>query len=344
MDISSGKRGGRGETAEKYLALLCGAESAAIVNNCAAALFVILNTLALKKSVLLSRGELVQIGGGFRIPDILRRSGAKLAEIGTTNITKAADYANAVDKSTSMILKVHKSNFVQSGFTEDAPLKKLAAIAQKNKLILVHDLGSGAIVPTQKALGYDEPTAQRSINDGADLVCFSGDKLMGGVQAGLIAGRKNLIERIKANPLFRAVRVDKITIAALEQILKSYLNGGNLENVLLWKLLSVSDSEHYRRAKNICKQMGNPDGISVEATKAFIGGGGLPESALTSVGLVFSKKFNANKLMDAFREQNPPIIGRIENNRLILDLKAVDSDELPHLINSIRTVLKQIPQ
>lgn len=342
FDIESGKRGSRGFAAERYLATLAGAESATIVNNCAAALFIILNTFALKKKVLLSRGELVQIGGGFRIPDILKRSGAKLTEIGTTNITKAKDYATAVDLSTSLILKVHKSNFVQSGFTEETELDKLAPIALKHNLLLVHDLGSGAMIPTKTILGYDEPTPVRSLKQGADIVCFSGDKMLGGVQSGLIAGRKELIDKIKSNPLFRTVRVDKITIAALEHVFKSYLDSTHTEKIKLWQLLSVSESELYRKAKQICKELGQPDGLSVEATKAYIGGGGLPESALSSVGLIFSEKFDARKLLERFRSFSPPVIGRIENDRLILDLKTVDIEELKLLTASIKTALKQI--
>ena len=342
LDLSSGKRGNRGEACEKYLALLTGAESTAIVNNCAAALFIILNTLAARRKVLLSRGELVQIGGGFRIPDILKRSGAKLEEVGTTNITNLKDYTEAADSNTSMILKVHKSNFVQAGFTKEVPLAKLVPLAQKNNLILVHDLGSGALVSARKTIGFDEPTPLQSIRTGAHVVCFSGDKLLGGVQAGLIAGKKDLIEKIKRNPLFRIVRVDKIVIAALEKILKSYLSGRHENEIKLWELLSVSEAELYKRAKALCQDLGNPEFISVEATKSFIGGGGLPEAALSSVGLIFSKKHDADRILSLFRRCDPPIIGRIENDRLILDLKAIDTGELKVLENSIRQVLQQL--
>ncbi len=341
FDLSTGKRGNRGEACEKYLALVTGAESATVGNNCAAALFIILNTLAPRKKVLLSRGELVQIGGGFRIPDILKRSGAKLEEVGTTNITNLKDYSEAVDSGTSLILKVHKSNFVQAGFTKEVPLVKLAVFAQKNDLILVHDLGSGAIVNAKKIIGFDEPTPLQSIRDGAHVVCFSGDKLMGGIQAGLIAGKKELIEKIKRNPLFRTIRVDKIVIAALEKIFKSYLSGQHETDIKLWQLLSVSDGDLYKRAKAITLALGNPEFISVEATKSYIGGGGLPEVALTSVALIFSKEYDAERMLTLFRKCAPPIIGRIENDRFILDLKAIDSDELKILENSIRQVLRQ---
>ncbi len=340
-DLSTGRRGHRGAACEKYLSLLTGAESAAIVNNCAAALFIILNTFASRRKVLLSRGELVQIGGGFRIPEILKRSGAKLEEVGTTNITNLKDYAEAADSSTTMILKVHKSNFVQSGFIIEVSLTKLAALAVKRDLILVHDLGSGAVVSLKKSIGLDEPTPLQSIRDGADLVCFSGDKLLGGVQSGLIAGKKELIEKIKRNPLFRTVRVDKIAIAALEKILKSYLFGRHEADIKLWKLLSISEGELYKRAKAITASLGNPDFTSVEATKSFFGGGGLPGSELSSVGIIFSKEYHAERMLALFRACRPPIIGRIENDRLILDLKAIDTDELKIVENSIRQVLQQ---
>ena len=342
FDLESGKRGFRGETCEKYLALLTGSESATIVNNCAAALFIILNTFAQKKKVLLSRGELVQIGGGFRIPDILKRSGAKLEEVGTTNITNLKDYSESIDKSTSLILKVHRSNFVQAGFTKEVELNKLAGLTQKNSILLLHDLGSGAVIPARKLLSYDEPTPLQSIRDGADLVCFSGDKMLGGVQSGLIVGKRELVEKIKRNPLYRIVRVDKITIAALEIILKSYLDGHYETDVKLWQLLSVHEGELYKRAKQIGKSLGNPEFISVEATKSYIGGGGLPEAALPSVGLIFSKEIDAEKLLALFRNCQPPIIGRIENDRMIIDLKAIDEDELKIVESSIRQILAQL--
>jgi L-seryl-tRNA(Ser) seleniumtransferase len=340
LDLQTGKRGNRGEACEKYLAILCGAESATTVNNCAAALFIILNTFAQKKCVLLSRGELVQIGGGFRIPDILKRSGAKLTEIGATNITNLKDYSEAIDNSTSLILKVHKSNFVQAGFTKEVELSRLATVASKNSLILVHDLGSGAVFQTKKLLGHEEPTPHQSIRNGADIVCFSGDKMLGGVQAGLIAGKKDLIDQIKKNPLFRTVRLDKIILAALEKILKSYLNGTHTTDIKLWKLLSVSEGDLYKRAKKITASLDNPEFISVEATKSYIGGGGLPESALPSVGLIFSKKLNPEDLQTAFRKSSPPIIGRIENDRFILDLKAIDENDLELLEIAIKQVLR----
>ena len=340
FDLETGSRGKRGEACEQYLAQLSGAESAAVVNNCAAALFIILNTLALRKNVILSRGEMVQIGGGFRIPEILKRSGAKLTEIGATNITTFDDYIQAIDKSSRVILKVHRSNFQLSGFTKEVSARELAHIARQNELILVNDLGSGALFLTKKLFGHNEPTVQQSVRDGAHLTCFSGDKMLGGAQAGLIVGKKDLIDKIKSNPLFRAVRVDKITFLILERIFKAYLDNSYQENIKIWQLLAVTESELYSRAKSIIKQLGNPSGLSAEATRTFLGGGGLPETELPSVGLVFSQDFPATKLLKKLRSMKPPVIARIENDKLIVDLKAVDQSELDLLTKSLQQILK----
>jgi len=340
FDLETGSRGKRGGACEQYLAQLSGAESAAVVNNCAAALFIILNTFALRKNVILSRGEMVQIGGGFRISEILKRSGAKLTEIGATNITTADDYSLAIVRDSKVILKVHRSNFQLSGFTKEVSAKELAQIARQNELILVNDLGSGALFPTKKLFGHNEPTVQQSVRDGAHLTCFSGDKMLGGVQAGLIVGKKELIDKIKSNPLFRAVRVNKIAFLILEKLFKAYLNNTYQENIIIWQLLSVTESELYRRAKSIIKQLGNPAGLSAEVTSAFLGGGGMPETELPSVGLVFSQVYPATKLLTKLRSMNPPVIARIENDKLIVDLKAVDKCELDILTKSLKKILK----
>ncbi len=340
FDLETGSRGKRGEACEQYLTQLSGAESAAVVNNCAAALFIILNTFALRKNVILSRGEMVQIGGGFRIPDILKQSGAKLTEIGATNVTTIYDYTDAIDSSTKVILKVHRSNFLLSGFTKEVSAKELAQIARQNKLILVNDLGSGAFFSTKTLFGHNEPTVQQSVRDGAYLTCFSGDKMLGGVQAGLIVGKKDLIDKVKSNPLFRTVRVDKIVIVVLEKLFKAYLENLHQENVKLWQLLYVSESELYGRAKSIINKLGKPAGLSAEATTTFLGGGGMPESTLPSVGLVFSQDYKAVNLLTRLRSMNPPIIARIENDKLIVDLKAVDKGELNILTKSLQQILK----
>lgn len=339
FDISKGIRGSRGEACEKYLTLLSTAEAATVVNNCAAALFIILNSFANRKKVIISRSELVQIGGGFRIPDILKKSGARLEEIGATNITTIEDYENAIDDRTAMILKVHQSNFVQKGFTQQVSIKELSALSKKYNLPLINDLGSGVFIPTKPVLGYNEPTVQQSVKDGADITCFSGDKMLGGPQAGLIVGSKEYIQKIKKNPLFRTLRVDKIVFSMLEKLLAAYLNNRWMDEIKLWQILSVPEAELYKRGKKILADLGHPKGLAVEATQAFVGGGALPESKIPSVAVVFSPELKAKKMFDSFKSLNPPVIGRIENERYLLDLKAVDEADLAILTRSIKKVL-----
>lgn len=339
FDLKRGVRGKRGQACERYLALLAEAEAATVVNNCAAAIFLILNTHARGRFVVISRGELVQIGGGFRIPDILKRSGARLAEVGTTNVTSLEDYRNAIEKRTALILKVHKSNFRQSGFIDEVSLKDLVMLGREQGVPVINDLGSGVFVSTRSLLGYEEPTVQQSVRTGADLTCFSGDKMLGGSQAGLIAGRAEMVARIKKNPLYRTVRADKITYAILERLLSTYLNGAYGDEIRLWSLLQVPRSELNRRARAILKDLGNPEGVGVISTEAFVGGGALPESAIGSAGFVFSTHHRATALMKRFREWDPPVIGRIEGDQFILDLRSVSEKDLPVLATAIGSVL-----
>jgi len=340
FDLMRGTRGRRGEAAEHYLATLAGSEAATVVNNGAAALFVILNSLASRRKVLISRGELVQIGGGFRIPDILRRSGALLSEVGTTNVTSLADYESAIDPRTALILKVHKSNFIQAGFTEEVPLRELVALGRRHGIPVVNDLGSGVFVSTKPLLGYHEPTVQESVRSGADLTCFSGDKLLGGVQAGLIVGQAEMVTKVKKNPIFRTVRVDKIVFAILERLLTIYLNGNYDTDIKLWQVLATRPVELRRRAETVLKALNAPLGVTIADTPAYVGGGALPERALKSVGLVFGEPHRATSLMAAFRALRPPVVGRIDEDRFILDFKAVDPSEIEYLIAAIRKVLK----
>ena len=340
FDMDKGVRGKRGTACESYLAMLSGSEAATVVNNCAAALFVSLNTLANRRKVLISRGELVQIGGGFRIPDILKRSGAKLCEVGSTNITSVADYENSIDDRTALILKVHKSNFVQAGFTEEASLKDLVTLGKKHGIPVLNDLGSGVFFPTRKILGYSEPTVQQSVAAGAAVTTFSGDKMLGGSQAGLIVGSAQNITKIKKNPIFRTVRADKIVFSILERLLTIYLDGTYETDIKVWSLLSVPVSELYQRGKSVLKSLDNPSGISVEATQVYIGGGALPQSEIPSVGIVFSHPYKANDLMKRFRGLEPPIVGRIEEDRFILDLKAVDAKDIELITRGIQKIVE----
>jgi L-seryl-tRNA(Ser) seleniumtransferase len=339
FNLATGRRGKRGTACERYLSMLSGAEAATVVNNNAAALLIILNTLANRKETIVSRGELVQIGGGFRIPDILRRAGSRLVEVGSTNITEATDYANAIGDRTGLILKVHRSNFKQSGFVGEVDIAELTKICREHQVPVVNDLGSGVFVDMQPVIGHAEPTVQQSVRAGADLTCFSGDKLLGGVQAGLIVGQAELIKKIKRNPLFRAVRVDKIVFAMLEKLLRIYLDGGHAKEIRFWQLLGVAEAELYQRGRQILDDLGRPSGVSVVASKAYVGGGSLPEEAIPSVALRFSSEFKATALTRRFRELNPAVIGRIEDERFFLDLKAVFSEDIPYLIGAIKQVI-----
>ena len=340
FDMRTGARGHRGEACEDYLRALSGAEAGTVVNNCAAALLLILNSLANRKKVLISRGELVQIGGGFRIPDILKRSGAKLCEVGTTNITSLSDYEDNIDSQTGLIMKVHKSNFVQAGFTEDVPLKQLVDLGKRHNIPVLNDLGSGVFIATDGILGYREETVQDSVRAGASVTCFSGDKMLGGVQAGLIVGESNLLRKIKKNPIFRTVRVDKVVFSIIERLLKIYLEGTHAEGIKLWQVLSTRMSELKKRGEKILKECGHPDGVTLAKTSAYVGGGAFPEKPIESIGLIFDTSWKARRLMKTFRDFRPPIIGRIEDDRFILDLRTVDTSDLPHLIAAVQTLGK----
>ncbi len=339
-DLTGGSRGRRGGACERYLAAVAQAEAGTIVNNNAAALLLILNSLANRKEVVISRGELVQIGGGFRIPDILRKSGGRLREVGTTNITTLSDYREAITDRTGLILKVHKSNFAQSGFTDEVDIASLVKLGREHDIPVVNDLGSGVFIPTKKLLGHAEPTVQSSVKSGAHLTCFSGDKMLGGVQSGLIAGKAEEIARLKRNPLFRTMRLDKIMVGFLERLLKIYLDGNPTEQIKLWRILSTPEAALYERGRRIIKKLGEPDDLTVSATEAFVGGGALPDTPLPSVGLVFGERYNAAGLMRVFREMQPPVIGRIANERFVLDLKAVDEAELDLLTAAVRQAIE----
>jgi L-seryl-tRNA(Ser) seleniumtransferase len=326
FDLTSGERGGRAAYLEHNLALLCGAEAATVVNNNAAAMVLILRhfTSAERREVVISRGELVQIGGGFRIPDILEASGAKLREIGTTNKTTASDYARAIGKQTALILKVHRSNFFMGGFVESPAPEELAALAKKKRVPFVEDLGSGAVMQTQQIAGLEhEPTPAEVLRRGADIVCFSGDKLLGGPQAGIIAGKAKLIAALKRDQFFRALRCDKLVFAALEATVDLWLRGEG--GVPVEEMLRVSTDELRRRAEKIASGLsGLPLTVAVVAGKAQIGGGTLPRSAVASVALELSPNaMSVDDFAARLRGQTPPVIGYIERGKLRLDLRAV---------------------
>ncbi len=323
-DLATGARGKRAAYLEQSLALLCGAEAATVVNNCAAALVLIVRHFTSRKpEVIISRGELVQIGGGFRIGEILETSGARLREVGATNKTVLGDYAKAIGPETGMILKVHQSNFYMSGFAGSAPNEELARLARSKRIPFVEDLGSGAVVATEKlGLKEHEPTPNETLKRGADLVCFSGDKLFGGPQAGIIAGKARFMAPLKKEPLFRALRCDKLVLAALGATVDAHLRG---EQVPVHAMLQIPNEELRARGQKLLKSLARlPLTARLVDCKAEIGGGTLPRSAIASVALeVEPDKISPDELAGRLRRNNPPIIGYIARGRFLLDLRTI---------------------
>lgn len=347
FDLTAGKRGSRGEFVARQLAELTGAETALIVNNCAGALFLSLNTLSSKKETIISRGELVQIGGGFRVPDIMRRAGTKLIEVGTTNITKLSDYASAITDKTALLLKVSLSNFSQQGFVDQATAKELGALASEKALTLVYDLGSGLAADPGRVGLQGQESLRSALESGAQIVCASGDKLLGGPQAGLILGDKKQIGLMRKNPLYRTLRPDKITLALLSEILNRYLNGSWRDDIPLWSLASRNESELNKLGTKIISEAGSPDALILEATVSRYGGGSLPDVEVPSCAISFNPdsvkpNLSATKLARLFRELERPIIGRIENERFLLDLRAVLPEDEAALASGLKNALSQI--
>lgn len=339
FDLISGRRGQRGVLAERLLAALCDTEAGTIVNNNAAALFIILNTLAWRKEVVISRGELVQIGGGFRIPDIMKKSGAKVVEVGTTNRTTLDDYAGAVTERTGMILKVHRSNFTQVGFVEETPLPELAGLCRRHQLILTYDLGSGLISFPPDVPITGEPSVSESVRAGADITCFSGDKLLGGTQAGLIAGRSDVIARIKKNPLFRTVRCDKLVFAIITQVFAAYLNGTQFTDIPVWEMITCPLTDLKKRGEAIRRACPGRD-IGLVATEAFLGGGSTPGQTIPSLAVSLRSKIGATALAKRFRAFAPPIIGRVDKDDFLIDLRTIPPGKDQVIITAIEQILE----
>ena len=345
-DLDRGERGSRYVHVEGILCHLSGAESAMVVNNNAGAVLLVLNTLAEGREVIVSRGELVEIGGAFRIPDVMKRSGALLREVGTTNRTHLNDYQRAIGVQTALLLKVHTSNFRVLGFTSDVPLQELVQMGKEHHLPVMEDLGSGCLVDLTK-YGLDkEPTVQEVMRTGVDVVTFSGDKLLGGPQAGIILGKKEALDLIRANPLTRALRIDKLTLAALESTLLLYLDEKRaMEEIPTLRMLTVNRDRLGRRGKRLLKQLAGIDGIEavLKEDVSRVGGGSLPLQELPTVVIAIKPHFlSLNDLEENLRKVDPPIISRIRKDEVILDMRTVFDEEIPLLALSIEQVVKHI--
>jgi L-seryl-tRNA(Ser) seleniumtransferase len=337
MDVEAGSRGSRHEHVRSLLRRTTGAEDGIAVNNNAAALFMVLQVFGAGREVVVSRGQAVEIGGGFRIPDVLRQSGATLVEVGTTNRTYARDYEGAIGPDMAAILRVHASNFRVVGFTTAPTLEELAGVAHAAGVLLLDDLGSGCLLATERWGMAHEPTVQESIAAGADLVLFSGDKLLGGPQAGIIVGSGELVERLRRHPLARALRIDKLTIAALNATLAAYARGKAESEIPVWRMLSLSEQELRPRAEAYARAAG---GGVVEGT-TMVGGGSLPEEGVTGPLAAFTTG-NANAAAAALRLQDPPILARVERDLLLLDPRTVDEGDDRRVATGLRAAMASI--
>jgi L-seryl-tRNA(Ser) seleniumtransferase len=336
FDLEAGERGFRHSHLEALLSQLTGAEAGFAVNNNAAALLLGLSALAQDKEVIVSRGQAVEIGGGFRIPDVLGQSGARLVEVGTTNRTYARDYENAITEETAALLRVHTSNFRVIGFTHEVPLEEMVELAHRRNVLLLDDIGSGCLLDTtQFGLGA-EPTPQKSLAQGSDLTFFSGDKLLGGPQAGVVVGKRALVDKLRRHPLARAFRIDKLSLAALTTTLLHYLRGEAQETIPIWQMVSMSAEKVESRAKSWAKVLG--EAASVVDGKSMIGGGSLPEESIPTAVLAITGG-SAEELARCLRANDPPIVGRIENDTLLLDPRTVMPEDDALVVQALKKLI-----
>jgi L-seryl-tRNA(Ser) seleniumtransferase len=347
LDLASKERGSRYAHVEALLRRLTGAEDALVVNNNAAAVLLALETLAHGKEVIVSRGELIEIGGEFRIPDIMLRSGALLREVGTTNRTHLRDYAEAIGPATGLLLKVHTSNYRVVGFTADVSSRELVELGRPRSLPVMEDLGSGSLIDLRRWGFPHEPTVPEVVAAGVDLVSFSGDKLLGGPQAGIVVGRRELVGRLKKNPWNRALRVDKLTLAALEATLYAYDAGRALETVPTLRMLTEPLADVRRRARRLLTRIPGEIRRRLAATvvedHAQVGGGALPTVELPTAAVALgASPETARRLDEALRRGDPPVIGRIADDRLLIDCRTVLSSQVPPLATAIAAAAKGI--
>ncbi len=337
IDLEDGSRGERDSYCEKLIVRLTGCEAACIVNNNAAAVFITLNSLAHGREAVISRGELIEIGGSFRLPEIMERSGCILKEVGTTNRTHLHDYIDAMGEDTGLLLKVHRSNYSITGFTKEVRLPELVALGRRHGVAVVEDLGSGSLVDLSRYGLKKEPVVDESIKEGVDVVTFSADKLLGGPQAGIIAGKKEFVDRIRRNPLKRALRVDKLTLSALEATLRLYLNPEELEKrlpilTLLARPLEEIDGTARRIKEFLSSRLGNRFHVDVEESSSVVGSGALPDCRIpTRVVTITHPEIGAEKIFNHFLHSEPPVLGRVERERFVLDARTIDVEHVEHI-------------
>ena len=347
-DLEAGKRGSRYSNIEDILCEISGAQAAMVVNNNAGAVLLCLDTIARGREVIVSRGELVEIGGSFRIPDVMAKSGSVLKEVGTTNRTHKQDYENAVNDNTALLLKVHRSNYSVIGFTSEVSLKELVEIGNRHSRLVMEDLGSGTFIDFSKYGLVKEPTVQESVAAGADVVTFSGDKLLGGPQAGIIVGKKHRLEQIKKNPLARALRIDKLTLAALEATFCLYRDEAEaVRRIPTLRMLTMDINEIEQKALKLKKNLKKLDTsrLRIDLTELFskAGGGALPLLELPSKCLrIKIEGLSVNTLEKNMRKNSPPIIGRIEDDAFIIDPRTLQDDDLPIIESAFEHVLKRV--
>ena len=346
-DLSAGKRGSRYSAVEDIICEICGAESALVVNNNAGAVLLGLETIANRREVIVSRGELVEIGGSFRIPDVMAKSGGVLTEVGTTNRTHLKDYENAIGENTALLLKVHRSNYSVVGFTAEVSLRELVELGAKHQVPVMEDLGSGTFIDFSRYGLPKEPTVQESVTAGVDVVTFSGDKLLGGPQAGIIVGKETILDRIKQNPIARALRIDKLTLAALEATLRLYRDEEKAINAIPTLRMITEDVEAIAaRARDLSAKLKEIEDTRLEIKEIDLssrtGGGALPLLELPSKCLqIRINGMTANTLEKALRNNVPPIIGRIENDAYILDLRTIQRDEITTIQSAMINLLQR---
>ncbi len=337
LDLETGKRGTRLVHAEALLKRLTGAEAAMVVNNNAAAVLLVMAALANRRRVVISRSQLVEIGGGFRLPDVMKQSGAKLVEVGTTNKVRLSDYEEALEEPAALILHAHRSNFKMIGFTEEPGLNDLANLAHSRGILCMDDLGSGALLDTTRYGLAHEPTVQESLSAGMDLVCFSGDKLLGGPQAGVIIGKAGMITKIKKHPLARAIRADKLCLAALHATLLHYLKDEAGSAIPIWRMLALTPEQLHLTAEAWRVKLGQGEVIPGEST---IGGGSLPGENLPTFLLALDVN-SPDKFLEALRRSPIPILARTENDRILLDPRTVLPEEQASLMAGLKKALRE---